>query len=156
MPGLRVCKGRQMCPLHSDTLPHQPSVICCSHSVSLSVSFLRLGRALAPNAFQPLSLYHTDTLSRREYKHTDSLAHIHKFSAFNPSHAVQTNQQLEPEAFLPIWSAISSGSRCVKKESEQSHPHPAGEPEGSDSFPQSKSRTVNTTLPHGCQGHQTL
>lgn len=150
-----------MCPLHSDTLPHQPSVICCSHSVSLSVSFLRLDRALAPNAFQPLSLYHTDTLPHREYKHTDSLAHVHRFSAFNPSHAVQTNQQLEPEAFLPIWSAISSRSRRVKKkkkkeEREQSLSHPAGEPEGSDSFPQSKSRTVNTTLPHGCQGHQTL
>lgn len=119
MPGLRVCKGRQMCPLHSDTLPHQPSVICCSHSVSLSVSFLRLDRALAPNAFQPLSLYHTDTLPHREYKHTDSLAHVHRFSAFNPSHAVQTNQQLEPEAFLPIWSAISSRSRRVKKKKKK-------------------------------------
>lgn len=90
----------------------------------LSLSFLHLDRDPARNAFQPLSLYHTDTLTYQEYKHTASLTHIHKFSAFNPSHAVQTNQQLEPEACCPSGQPFPAGP-SVQKEREPSNPHPA-------------------------------
>ncbi len=139
------------------TLRHPSSPAECDLLLALlpSLSFLHLDQAAAPNAFQPLSLYHTDTLCYQEYKHTDLLTHIHKCSAFNPSHAVQTNQQLEPEAFCPSGQPFPAGP-SVQKENEPSNPHPASELEVPDSLPLSKSRTVNTTLPHGCQGQQTL
>lgn len=128
VPGLRVCKGRQVCPLHSSS----PAECDLLFSLPLSLSFLHLDQAPAPNAFQQLSLYHTDTLSYQEYKHTDSLTH--KFSAFNPSHAVQTNQQLEPEACCPSGRPFPAGPsvqiKKKKRERKPSNPHPDLEVEG--------------------------
>lgn len=129
VPGLRVCKGRQMCPLHSDTPAHQPSVIChllslCLCPSSIWIWELPLQKNSPLSHFLFITLIHS--VSYQEYKHAESLAHIHKFSvsAFSPSHAVQTNQQSEPEAFCPSGQPFPAGP-SVQKERESSNPHPA-------------------------------
>lgn len=106
------------------TLRHPSSPAECDLLLALPLSLfvLHLNQALAQNAFQPLCLYHTDTLSYQEYKHTDSLTHILKFSAFNLSHAVQTNQQLEPEACCPSGQPFPAGPSVQRERGR--HPIP--------------------------------
>lgn len=134
------------------TLPHQQTVICCSQYLTPPPN---LDWTSTPHAFQLLALQHSDALSYQECKHPDSLWQMHKFSTFNLSHAVQANQQLKPEASSPSGQPYPF-IQSVKKNTEPSNPWSNAEQQSPIVSLHLKSRTVNATVIHGNQGHQTL
>lgn len=93
------CKGRQMCPLRSDTFP--PFLTSPVWSAALSASFPFLSPFAPSSCSRRLSsaspLSHRYTLSQR-MTHTHT---VHRFSGFSPFYAVHTNQQLAPPACRP-------------------------------------------------------
>lgn len=101
-----------MCPSHSgaSSSPAQGDLL-----LALFRSLCLSSIWAAPNTFQSRSLYHTDTVTYQEYKHTDSHSYTH-YSAFNPSHDVQINQQFEPEACRPSGQPFPAGSQHATRE----------------------------------------
>lgn len=106
-----------------------------ARTLSLSLSSLPFGLGFLPqNAFQPLSLYHADTLTYQEYKHAVSLAHKYTQPSIRPMLSRQINSWSQRLA-AHLVGRIQRGPSMQKREREASNPHPASELEGSDSFP---------------------
>lgn len=117
LPGLRVYKGRLMCPSRSDALPHQLGVIRpCAPSI-----FPSCGRS-SKMPFNHLSPHHTDSFNSFLSKpiNIETQMQTHSQPAIRP-HAVQAHQQSEPEACSPSGPSFSVGP-SVQEEREPANP----------------------------------
>lgn len=115
VPGPWVCRKEANAPI---TL-RQPS--CAPHPPYLSPLCLKSGsrsKRLSSSLF--ITLIHSLTTSINTLSDLCRHTHTHSDSAvLSPSHAVQTNQQLEPEACYPSGQPFPAWSQRAPKKSER-------------------------------------